>query len=169
MSNFDDIEWEPIEGGRHTYIKISGLKAGDEFTGVYKHSDRDMTYNKLQHYFDVNGSSFVYNGAGQLDKFMEKVPQGALVKIIYKGSEVIGKGPYKGKPAHQFQVFHKLVKGPVVITDNLQTMKDGTTVRPVVAAAAPSDFEEIPFGMPAKATSATDKQKRIEEARRSMK
>lgn len=44
------------------------------------------------------------NSSGQLNKAMEKVEEGQVVKVTYKGTSKIEKGKYAGKDAHLHEV-----------------------------------------------------------------
>jgi len=42
------------------------------------------------------GEVFTFNSSGALIKAMEEVQVGDIIKVIYKGEEVMTKGKYKG-------------------------------------------------------------------------
>lgn len=47
---------------------------------------------------------FSFNSSGTLNKAMESVSVGDIVKVIYKGQETLTKGKYKGKAFHTMEV-----------------------------------------------------------------
>ena len=50
------------------------------------------------------GSTFTFNSSGALNKAMEEIKEGDVLKVIYKGEEVVSKGKYKGKSFHSMEV-----------------------------------------------------------------
>lgn len=87
------------------YMKYSECNEGDVLvTGRYK-GMVPSNYSD-NHLFEVENEEedYVLNSAGHLNWQLESVELGSLVRVIYKGQEVLEKGPYKGKPSHQFDV-----------------------------------------------------------------
>lgn len=51
------------------------------------------------------GEIFVLNSNGSLDRSMERVENGDVVKVIYQGVDILAKGKYAGKEFHKLDVF----------------------------------------------------------------
>lgn len=49
-------------------------------------------------------STFTFNSSGTLKKAMQEVNVGDIVKVIYKGEDVVTKGKFKGKKFHSMEV-----------------------------------------------------------------
>ena len=56
------------------------------------------------HAFNTSDGRVEIWGAGQLNKSLAFVNEGALTRVVYKGKTEIQKGPNAGTLAHQFQV-----------------------------------------------------------------
>lgn len=94
-----------ISQGETTYVKPKELKAGAIIAGTYRGSFEDK-YEKLNHRIEqADGTTKVVNGTGQLNLLLAKVKQGDKVELVYKGTNVIASGQYKGTKAHTFEVF----------------------------------------------------------------
>jgi len=52
-----------------------------------------------------SGGEVAVNSAGHLDHLMDRVSQGDFVQIVYKGKEILKKGPFAGRPSHTFTIF----------------------------------------------------------------
>lgn len=78
-------------------------KPGNSVEGKYLGSRAfDSTYGE-QHVYKLEGQPGIY-GFTALNRAMEQVPVGALVKIVYKGKTIVE--TKRGKvPMHQCQVF----------------------------------------------------------------
>jgi hypothetical protein len=50
------------------------------------------------------GTMFTFNSSGSLNKAMDEVQEGDIIKVIYKGEDTISKGKYKGKAFHSMEV-----------------------------------------------------------------
>lgn len=50
------------------------------------------------------GTNFTFNSSGTLKKAMEEVKAGDIIKVIYKGEDVVTKGKFKGKKFHSMEV-----------------------------------------------------------------
>ena len=50
------------------------------------------------------GTMFTFNSSGALNKAMDEVKEGDIIKVIYKGEDTISKGKYKGKAFHSMEV-----------------------------------------------------------------
>lgn len=94
-----------LSGGATTYIKPKDLKAGATIAGVYRGSFEDK-YEKLNHRLEqADGSQKVINGTGQLNALLAKVTEGTSIEVVYKGTNTITSGQYKGTKAHTFEVY----------------------------------------------------------------
>ena len=92
--------------GNTMYPKYKDCLAGDVLVsdGVYLGSVPSK-FGGVGHPFRMpDGTKVHLNGAGQLDKRLEDVAAGTHCFILYMGEEVLNKGPFKGKPCHQFKV-----------------------------------------------------------------
>jgi hypothetical protein len=92
--------------GNTTYPKYAQHKSGDVLItdGVYLGSVPSK-FGGVGHPFKMaDGTKIHLNGAGQLDRRLEGVSVGTHCHIVYMGEEVLNKGPFKGKPCHQFKV-----------------------------------------------------------------
>lgn len=94
-----------IGGGNVTYVKLSELKPGVSFEGIYTEKTAPDTYGKLGYRIAGDTETYHLNGTGQLDKLMSQISVGAHVRIVYNGTIVMKKGKFKGKEAHQFELF----------------------------------------------------------------
>lgn len=94
--------------GASKYKPWSKWEVSDFIVGKYV-SDSVDTYGKPNYRLEVieakfnakdhpvAGETFTLNSCGSLDKAMEEISHGDIVKVIYKGRDKMTKGPYKGK------------------------------------------------------------------------
>lgn len=52
----------------------------------------------------ATGSIFSFNSSGALNKAMEEITVGDVLKVIYKGEDTVTKGKFKGKKFHSMEV-----------------------------------------------------------------
>jgi hypothetical protein len=101
--------------GQLSYKSWSKWSAGDFLVGKFQSSGED-NFGKANYKVEVIeasfddeevpavGSIFTFNSSGALDKAMEEVTVGDVIKVIYKGEETLTKGKYKGKKFHSMEV-----------------------------------------------------------------
>lgn len=105
------------------FKKWADWAEGDYVSGELLSVAVDPTYGKNVYGVKLEGISLVdpttsngvelkpgmtlgLNAAGGLDYRMKEVEVGDIVEIVYQGSgELPGNHKYKGKPAHQFDVY----------------------------------------------------------------
>lgn len=98
------MEFKSISKPRK-YFKYAECEEGQELViGRYK-GTVPSNYSD-NHLFEVEWEEedVVLNSSGHLNWQLDNVELGTMCKIIYKGQHVLEKGPYKGKPSHQFDV-----------------------------------------------------------------
>jgi len=61
-------------------------------------------------------SIFSFNSSGALNKAMEQVAVGDVIKVIYKGEETVTKGKFKGKKFHSMEVLVAPANGSAPVT-----------------------------------------------------
>lgn len=61
--------------------------------------------DKLDFKFQTEAGIAVLNGAGNLQYKMRNVNPGEIIQVVYLGKQEMQKGPFKGKSAHNFDVF----------------------------------------------------------------
>lgn len=83
------------------------INVGDEFIGSYDGSFKGKTYGNLTHKLKTAEGIIGLPSAGQLDKLLGQVAPGTLVKVTYKGKQLIKDGKFAGKQAHGFSVAQK--------------------------------------------------------------
>jgi hypothetical protein len=106
-----------ISGTRGTFRKWSEWEVDDYVIGEYLRSSEDQYGNPAwtikvldaeladkKFAKTIIDQNLVLNSAGQLNKAMEKVEEGQIVKVTYLGTEKMEKGKYKGKEAHLHEV-----------------------------------------------------------------
>jgi hypothetical protein len=84
--------------------KVKTLQKGDSFYGEYTYSFKDNTYEKTTYKIRTEDGLIGINGCAALDKLMQRVTIGQLVRITYNGKTPIKSGKYAGKLAHSFFV-----------------------------------------------------------------
>jgi hypothetical protein len=101
--------------GQSFYKSWSKWSPGDFLVGKFQSSGED-NFGKTNYKVEVieadfedgetpaAGSMFTFNSSGALDRAMEEVTAGDIIKVIYKGEEVLTKGKYKGKKFHAMEV-----------------------------------------------------------------
>jgi len=104
--NFKPVKKDSVE-----YIRASDLKK-DGITGVVVEGTFLSTVpNNIDERKDdfkierEDGSVVIVNGAGNLGFSMKNVDAGDFIQIKYLGMQEIAKGPHKGRPSHNFEVF----------------------------------------------------------------
>lgn len=80
------------------------LKAGTTINGTYEGSFTTKKFGTVFHKVNTTNGLIAIQGSGQLNKLMAKIANGAEVQIVYEGSEVMKRGNFAGKSAHNFQV-----------------------------------------------------------------
>lgn len=101
-------QFNPSKSGN---TKARVLSEGDTITGTYQGSFKDKTYGRYMHKVKTLEGLVTLPAAGQLDKNILTVQEGADVKVVYLGKQTIKAGRYAGKAAHTFDVFASAFKG----------------------------------------------------------
>jgi hypothetical protein len=108
--------------GQSSYKSWTKWSAGDFLVGKF-HSAGTDNFGKPNYKMEVveasfddgeipkAGSLFTLNSSGALTKAMEEVSVGDVVKVIYRGEDVINTGKYKGKKFHSMEVLVADSKG----------------------------------------------------------
>lgn len=111
--------------GKSAYRTWKNWESGDFLVGKYVSTSED-NYGKPNYKVEVIEASFsdgsepkasevfTFNSSGALIKAMEEVQVGDIIKVIYKGEEVMTKGKYKGKAFHSMEVLVADSKGEQV-------------------------------------------------------
>ena len=88
------------------YVIGKYVKSGEDQYGNPSWSltiyDAEMSDKKFAK--SILEKTLILNSAGQLNKAMEEIELGEIVKVTYKGTSKIEKGKYKGKEAHLHDV-----------------------------------------------------------------
>ncbi len=92
------------EGGI-TYFRPKDLEIDQMITGTYLGTVTDSFSNTGHKLRLTDGSTGVINGAGKLNALLELVSVGSAIEVVYKGKSTIESGKWKGKAAHDFDVF----------------------------------------------------------------
>ena len=87
-----------------TFLKPSEMEIDQEVTGRYIDAKKDQ-FGGLGYKLETADGTIVVNGSGQLDALMGKVDPGENITIVYKGTTKLKSGKFKGKDAHQFELF----------------------------------------------------------------
>lgn len=101
--------------GQSSYRAWKNWAAGDYLVGKYVSETTDSFGNPnykvevIEAKFEDGkepkvGSTFSFNSSGTLKKAMEEITVGDVVKVIYKGEDVVSKGKFKGKKFHSMEV-----------------------------------------------------------------
>lgn len=101
--------------GQSSYKAWKNWSEGDFLVGRYVSESEDQFGNPnykvevIEAQFDDGqapkaGSNFTFNSSGTLKKAMEEVKPGDVLKVIYKGEDVVTKGKFKGKKFHSMEV-----------------------------------------------------------------
>jgi len=117
--------------GQSSYRQWKKWSEGDYLVGRYVSQFEDQfgkpnyKVEVIEAQFDDGtspkaGSVFTFNSSGALNKAMEEISEGDVIKVIYKGEEIISKGKYKGKAFHSMEVLVAPANGsaPVVTEDS---------------------------------------------------
>jgi hypothetical protein len=101
--------------GQSSYRAWKNWEEGDYLVGKYV-SQHEDNYGKPNYKVEVieagftsadapkTGTMFTFNSSGTLNKAMEEVKEGDVIKVIYIGEKITPKGKYKGKPYHAMEV-----------------------------------------------------------------
>lgn len=101
--------------GQSSYKAWKQWSAGDYLVGKYLSQGEDQFGNPnykvetIESEFEngddiIKGAVFSFNSSGALNKAMEEVEVGDVIKVIYKGEDTISKGKFKGKAFHSMEV-----------------------------------------------------------------
>lgn len=101
--------------GQSSYRAWKNWEAGDFLVGKYVSQAEDSFGNPnykvevIEAFFEEGetpkaGSLFTFNSSGALKKSMEEINVGDIIKVIYKGEDVVTKGKFKGKKFHSMEV-----------------------------------------------------------------
>lgn len=118
VESFDEEELEPTGGGARVEIFYSHkqyedmkdnqkvVAKGDEFIGTYSGSFVSGPNKSRTHKLTLSDSGTVIGlpSCGRLDSAFQKVPEGTRALVRFVGSDKIKTGPWKGKPAYNYEV-----------------------------------------------------------------
>lgn len=101
--------------GQSSYRAWKNWSEGDFLVGKYVSESEDSFGNPnykvevIEAQFDDGnvpkvGTNFTFNSSGTLKKAMEEIVAGDIIKVIYKGEDVVAKGKFKGKKYHSMEV-----------------------------------------------------------------
>lgn len=101
--------------GQSAYRAWKNWSEGDYLVGKYVSESEDQFGNPnykvevIEAQFDDGntpkaGTNFTFNSSGTLKKAMEEIVAGDIIKVIYKGEDVVAKGKFKGKKYHSMEV-----------------------------------------------------------------
>ena len=101
--------------GQSAYRAWKNWSEGDYLVGKYVSESEDQFGNPnykvevIEAQFDDGntpkaGTNFTFNSSGTLKKAMEEIVAGDIIKVIYKGEDVVAKGKFKGKTYHSMEV-----------------------------------------------------------------
>jgi hypothetical protein len=96
--------WKKSFVSEREFVKMTGLAPLTEWIGSFA----GLVENKFGNLSVVlkNGTREIHLPAsGSLKYQLQSVPAGSTVKIVYKGKEILKKGPMAGRAANQFDVF----------------------------------------------------------------
>ena len=104
-----------VSGSPKSFRKWDEWSVGDIVIGKFVgyHQDqykKNCTIVEVEEVFfkkskeDYKGKHLVLNSCGKLDKAMQKIAEGTLIQVEYMGKDMIEKGPYAGKDAHNVDV-----------------------------------------------------------------
>lgn len=99
------MAFKKVGNGNFKYLKYAECEEGQVLaTGTYLGS-RQGTYG-IQHQIREDGGDVtVLNSSGHLNFLLENhVSKGDYIQVIYRGTETMKKGKFKGKDMHQFEV-----------------------------------------------------------------
>lgn len=101
MANF-----RKVGNGSFKYVKYAECEEGQVLaTGTYL-GPRQGTYGVQHQIREDNGDVTVLNSSGHLNFLLEnEITKGDYIQVVYKGTELLKKGKFKGKEMHQFEVF----------------------------------------------------------------
>ena len=113
--------------GSSNYKAWNKWEAGDYLVGKYISAGEDSFGNAnykvevIEAGFNSGdapkpASIFTFNSSGTLNKAMESISEGDIVKVIYKGEEVLTKGKYKNKKFHSMEVLVAPANGSAAVT-----------------------------------------------------
>lgn len=119
--------------GQSSYRAWKNWAAGDYLVGKYVSESVDSFGNPnykvevIEAKFEDDkqpkaGASFSFNSSGTLKKAMEEVSVGDVIKVIYKGEDVVSKGKFKGKKFHSMEVLVAPSNGTPVKTEEDQDL-----------------------------------------------
>ena len=101
--------------GQSSYRPWKKWSEGDYLVGKYVSQSEDQ-FGKANYKVEViegqfedgttpkAGAMFTFNSSGALNKAMDEISEGDIIKVIYKGEDTITKGKYKGKSFHSMEV-----------------------------------------------------------------
>lgn len=101
--------------GQSSYRAWKNWSEGDFLVGKYVSESEDSFGNPnykvevIEAQFDDGnvpkvGTNFTFNSSGTLKKAMTEIQAGDIIKVIYKGEDVVAKGKFKGKKYHSMEV-----------------------------------------------------------------
>lgn len=113
--------------GQSSYKAWKNWTSGDYLIGKYvsQHEDQfgNPTYKVevIEAQFDDGQTPkpttiFTFNSSGALNKAMDEVSVGDIIKVIYKGEDTVTKGKFKGKKFHKMEVLVAPSSNPSDVT-----------------------------------------------------
>jgi hypothetical protein len=117
--------------GQSAYRAWKNWSEGDYLVGKYISESEDSFGNPnykvevIEAQFDDGntpkvGSNFTFNSSGTLKKAMAEVNANDIIKVIYKGEDVVSKGKFKGKKFHSMEV----LVAPAAKAETIQITSD---------------------------------------------
>lgn len=92
---------KPKQGAPESAVQLT---EGTEINGSYEGTLTTKKFQTVFYKIRTANSLVAIPSSGQLKAYMDRVPKGADVQIIYRGMEAIKSGRYAGKESHQFIV-----------------------------------------------------------------
>lgn len=91
-------------GGQKKYFKYAECEIDEVLVEGEYHREVEGKFGVQYEFLNKDGEVHVLNGSGQLKYLMDFVKEGDIVRISYKGMELLTKGAMAGKEAHQFEL-----------------------------------------------------------------
>lgn len=91
--------------GAKSFVKANGMNPGDVMVTGWFVGERPSKFGGKDFEFETeDGKHIVVNKSGQLVYAMQFVEKGDFVRVTYVGKNILDKGTFKGREAHQFKV-----------------------------------------------------------------
>jgi hypothetical protein len=95
-------------GGSVRFVKYNDAQKGDTLVEGWYTAKRPSKFGNDKYDYEFtteDGERVVLNGAGHLAFQMANVKPGAWTKVEYEGKDIIKKGTWAGREAHNVTVF----------------------------------------------------------------